>query len=229
MSLTLPTSSLVVANQSCQMSVMRSTSWRSVRTIRSSQEMCAWPHTFSGSSDPLAPSRGAAPVSVSVPGRVKARTASRVEAPVRRSTSPGRGPKPARHSSRSASPRESVPWAAVLGSGPLGTGAEATGGPAGACGAGVGVATAGRGAGEGAGAGAARTTGGAAADGTGRRGAGFGTGAALAAGTRSGFLQTLRLRPVRLSRTTRHLGAGLRATAFFLRLVRDTGNPVIDG
>ena len=53
---------LLVANQSCQTSVMRSTSGASVRTMRSSHQQWSWPQASRGASGRPSSSTGAGPV-----------------------------------------------------------------------------------------------------------------------------------------------------------------------
>ena len=63
-----------VANQSCQTSVIRSTSGRRVRTIRSSHQRWSWPQASAGASG-WPSTVGAGPSRRSGPGRVSDRTA----------------------------------------------------------------------------------------------------------------------------------------------------------
>ena len=64
----VPTPSFDVANQSCQTSVIRSTSGRDVRTIRSSHQQWSWPHASAGASGRPLSSCGVGPTSFSGPG-----------------------------------------------------------------------------------------------------------------------------------------------------------------
>ena len=107
----LPTSLLEVANQSCQISAMRCTKGWLVRTIRSSQNRWSWPNRSSGSSSaPPGLVRGSAPVKVSAPcGETSDSTAASTPIEASSSGQPGEGPKPARHSSRSAWARPKGP------------------------------------------------------------------------------------------------------------------------
>ena len=57
-----PTPSIEVANQSCQVSVIRSTSGWFVRTIRSSHQRWSWPQASRGASGAPSSSVGAFPV-----------------------------------------------------------------------------------------------------------------------------------------------------------------------
>ena len=97
-----PTPSFEVANQSCQTSVIRSTSGRDVRTIRSSHQRWSWPQASYGASGCPFSSCGAARRSCSRPGR-RERVDGAVEAELRELRRlAARGPKPARQSRRSA-------------------------------------------------------------------------------------------------------------------------------
>ena len=61
------TLSLLVANQSCQISVIRSTSCWSDRTMRSSHQQWSWPQASAGASALPSSSAGSGPFSVTVP------------------------------------------------------------------------------------------------------------------------------------------------------------------
>ena len=78
--------------------------------MRSSQKRWSWPYWSSGASG-LPSAFGVGPFSVAVPlGRVRDVTAASRPSAESAATSPGRGPKPARQSRRSASRVPNVPW-----------------------------------------------------------------------------------------------------------------------
>src|ERR1700722_2973985 len=91
------TFSLELANQSCQMKVMRSTNCWSERTMRSSHQQWSWPHSSAGASALPSSSVGSGPVRTAAPvGRVRPWITASIGCPARLSACPGVGPKPAR-------------------------------------------------------------------------------------------------------------------------------------
>src|ERR1019366_4406871 len=124
-SCTLLTCALEVANQSCQMNVMRSTSGWLVRTMRSSHQQWSSPHVPAGSSGPPLELVGDGPLRTSAPlGRVRLWTTSASGWAASACACPGLWPKPARHRSL---------WTCAIVAGPatLWTGALDGGGGAG--------------------------------------------------------------------------------------------------
>ena len=105
-------STSAVANQSCQISAIRSTVGRLVLTMRSSHQSMSCPYASKGASGRPSPSTGSGPRKRSGPfGLVSERTAPRrLKRRASLRASPGLGPKPARHSSRAASRSPNFPW-----------------------------------------------------------------------------------------------------------------------
>ena len=91
-----------VANQECQISVIRSISGAFVRTIRSSQERWSSPMTAVGASGRPLSAVGFGPERAYGAGRVSACTACLKPSFASASASPALAPKPARQSRRSA-------------------------------------------------------------------------------------------------------------------------------